>query len=475
VSPTTTDKCNVGKTTIDILPDDVLLTIFFVYKEFYSYNPSWWILSVHVCRRWRHVIFASPLRLDLTIVCYSGTPVKKLLNIWPPFPIAIRYDACAWESFDRQNSVIAALRRHDRVTDIQLTALTSYELMPCFEMMDRPLLALTDLSLEMIEDGDSIVPDNFLGGHAPFLRTLLLKMIAFPALPTLLLSTTQLVTLRLSSIPTIGYISPSVMATCLAALPNLKRLGLEFHSPDIRTDTGEDLVQSNPPLPTRAVLCSLTSFHFEGISQYLEDLLAQIDTPVLQTLSATFHDTITHIPQLLRLTNCTGRLGPPIRALVELDHTKVILKLMPSDGFELAIIYNQLRILSLARVCRELSSLVSRVERLDLQCSRLLLPNVLNRRVWLELYQPFVAVQNLYVSAEVWPEVVRVLRDLIGERTTEVLPELRILFVEKFQKSWDEQESIQSFIAARTLSNHPVVFQQCVASDFKLLSFRGDQ
>jgi hypothetical protein len=461
MSPTTTHMCNVGKTTIDILPDDVLLTIFFVYKEFYAFNPSWWILSIHVCRRWRHVIFASPRRLDLTIVCYSETPVKELLNIWPPFPIAIRFDASACGWVDMENSVIAALQRPDRVTDIQLTAPEIYDLTPCFEMMDRPLLALTDLSLEMTEDDDSIIPDNFLGGYAPSLRTLLLRRITFPALPTLFLSTTQLVTLQLSSIPTIGYMSPRLMAACLAALPNLQQLDLEFHSPGTRVFFGEDLDQgqSSPSLRTRVVLCSLTSFHFKGISQYLDDLLAQIDTPVLQTLSATFNDTSTHIPQLLRLTNCTERLGPPIRAIVKFDHSKVILQLMPSNGLNLAIVYNHLRLLSVARVFREFSSLVSRVERLDLQ-SRLLLLNLLDHSVWLELFRPFVAVQNLYVSAEVWPQVVLVLRDLIGERATEVLPELRIVFVEKFQKSWDEQESIQSFIAARTLSNHPVVFQQ---------------
>jgi hypothetical protein len=329
-------------------------------------------------------------------------------------------------------------------------------------MLDRPLQALTGLSLEMIEDGDSVVPDNFLGGYAPSLRTLLLKMIAFPALPKLLLSTTQLVTLQLSSIPRIGYISPGIMATCLAALPNLKQLGLEFHSPDISADADEDIVQSSPPSPTRAVLCSLTSFHFKGISQYLEDLLAQVDTPVLQTLSATFHDSITHIPQLLRFTDCAGRLSPPIRALVEFDYSKVILKFNLLDGFKLAIICNQLQVSSTARVCRALSHLVSRVERLDLQGNRFLLHSVVSCRTWLEFFQPFVAVQTLYVSAGVWPEVVRVLRDLIGDRATEVLPELCILFVERFQKSCYEQESIQSFIAARTLSNHPVVFQQGV-------------
>jgi hypothetical protein len=331
--------------------------------------------------------------------------------------------------------------------------------------MDRPFVALTDLSLEVDRDDESVLPDDFLGGSAPSLRTLHLKRIAFPAaLPLLLLSTTRLVTLQLHSIPNIGYMSPRLIATCLAGLPNLEQLDLKFLPSD--TDTDEDIIQSRL-LPTPSVLHSLMTFYFEGISQYLEDLLVQIDTPALQTLSSTFHEDFIHIPlQLLPFISCAERLSPPIRAIFKFDfyNYKVHLKFISSDGFKSAIIYkSRNQVLSMVRICREMSPLISRVERLDLQCTFFLLP-IADDESWLQLFQPFITVQNLYLSKHVLPDVVPVLRELIGERTTEVLPELRILFVEEFKKSWDEQESIQSFIAARTLSNRPIVVKQCTAS-----------
>jgi hypothetical protein len=361
-------------------------------------------------------------------------------------------------------NVIAALQRRDRVTEI-LFECSSYELESCFDVMDRPFVALTDISLEVDRDDESVLPDDFLGGSVPSLRTLRLERIAFPALPLLLLSTTQLVTLQLHSIPTIGYMSPGLIATCLAALPNLEQLDLKFLPSDTDT-TDEDIIQPRL-LPTPPVLHTLTSFCFEGISRYLEDLLVRIDTPVLQTLSSTFLDDFIHIPpQLLRFISCAERLSPPIEAIFRFDYHKVHLQFISSDGFKSTIIYKSTeRVLSMARICREMSPLVSQVEDLHLQCTLFLLP-IAGRKSWLQLFQPFIAVQNLYLSKHVWPDVVPALRELIGERTTEVLPELRILFVEKFKKSWNEQESIQSFIAARTLSNRPVVVQQCTASDF---------
>ena len=46
------------------------------------------VTSVHVCSRWRSVIFASPNILDLRPVCGHGTRVE-LTGIWPPLPIII--------------------------------------------------------------------------------------------------------------------------------------------------------------------------------------------------------------------------------------------------------------------------------------------------------------------------------------------------------------------------------------------------
>jgi hypothetical protein len=467
VSATNTDWCNAGETTIDILDDDALLTIFIVYKEVYSSSDlSWWRPLVRVCHRWRRVIFASPLRLNLTIVCTSKTPVNTSLDIWPPFPIAVHYTPR--EPFGEDENVVDALEHRDRVTDIRFKSLTSFELISFFGTMDRPFSALTYVFLESIDD-ESFLPSDFLGESAPSLRTLILERIAFPALPTLLLSTTQLVTLWLSSMSTIGYILPEVMASCLVALPNLKHLGLELRPLDV---DDMDVEEPSPPLSTRGVLRSLISFCFEGVSEYLEDLLAQIDAPILQTMSATFRDDVTDIPQLLRFTNCAGRLSPPIRAMMEFEFWRVILKFMPLDGFELAIICNQSvrQVWSMALVCRELLPVVSRVERLDLYSKHSSRPPSADFIFWLELFQPFIAVQNLFVSINAWPDVTP-LRELIGERTTEVLPELRILFLQNFRPSRGMQESIQSFITARRLSDRPVAIRQCTASDFDPLSF----
>jgi len=78
-------------TTISMLPDNVLLGIFDFYRNHHDYTRRAVCLLVHVCRRWRQIVFASPHRLDLRIVCKSRTPVRKNLGIWPALPILIDY------------------------------------------------------------------------------------------------------------------------------------------------------------------------------------------------------------------------------------------------------------------------------------------------------------------------------------------------------------------------------------------------
>jgi hypothetical protein len=63
-SATTADWSDADRLTIDILPDDALLEIF----DFYLGETEWtnrWHILVHVCRRWRLVVFGSPRRLNL--------------------------------------------------------------------------------------------------------------------------------------------------------------------------------------------------------------------------------------------------------------------------------------------------------------------------------------------------------------------------------------------------------------------------
>jgi hypothetical protein len=456
--PATANGWSVGEATADILPDDILLTIFSLYKEVYSSDLSWWDPLVHVCRRWRQVIFASPLRLNLTLLCTSGTPTSESLDIWPPFPIAIHSTYLDGLGDLINTNVKAALGHRDRVTEIRFDFLRGCNFSSLSRLLS-PFPALTYLSLE----SELIVHSGFvlsLGGSAPSLRTLLLKRIPILDLPKLLRSATQLVTLQLYSVPAYPYIPPVMLATCFAVMPNLRQFGIEIYA---------SYLSDQPPLPTRVVLPSLTSFHFMGSSEYLEELLAQIDAPILQTFSVTFLDLDVHTPQLLRFVNCAERLGPPIRVMAKFDFDTILhLKFMPT-GFELAILCeNSARqISSMAWSCRELLPLLARVERLDLYCDHILLfTESVDPWHWVELFQPFMNLQNLYVSRKMWPQLAPMMQDLTGERAAEVLPQLRTLFLEELEQFEQVWESIGPFIAARRHSDQPVAVKQCIALDF---------
>ena len=196
--------------SIDILPDDILLEVFeFCMDEnqiAISGTKSWQSL-VHVCRRWRCVVFRSPRCLDLRLRCTARTPVRDALDIWPPFPLVVDDIASSTEDMD---NVFAALERWDRVDRIRLREVNRCSLEKVLAAMQEPFPELTFLQLSSNEEQVPIVPDSFLGRSAPRLRFLLLRDIPFPGLPKLLLSATNLVYLDLSNIPHSGYISPDM-------------------------------------------------------------------------------------------------------------------------------------------------------------------------------------------------------------------------------------------------------------------------
>ena len=62
------------------------------------------------------------------------------------------------------------------------------------------------------------------------------------------------------------------MLTALAVLTSLETLDIEFESPRSRPDPKT----RRPPPPTRTFLPALK---FDGVSEYLDDLVARIDAP----------------------------------------------------------------------------------------------------------------------------------------------------------------------------------------------------
>ena len=178
-----------------------------------------------------------------------------MLDIWPHnLPIAV-WDERK-EAIDIDN-IFAALTLHDRIRDLDLTYVEDdpyFGLEEVLEALRRPFPELTRLRLGYGDDTMPVVPDSFLGGSAPRLRSLSLLSIPFPGLPKLLLSATRLVYLNLSNITRSGYISPEAMVTGLSMLSRLEKLVIEFETPQSRTARES---QCSPP-QTRTLLPALT-------------------------------------------------------------------------------------------------------------------------------------------------------------------------------------------------------------------------
>ena len=181
------------------------------------------------------------------------------------------------------DNILAALGHKDRVCGIVFRHISTSLWEEALAAMQVPLPALTRLDLVSEDKAMPVVPDSFLEGPAPRLRSLYMARIPFPGLPRLLSYATDLVDLELYDIPQSGYISPDQMATCLSMLTSLETLRLEFEFPRPR----HIQERARPPPQTRSALPALTYFTFRGVSEYLEDLVAGIDAPFLEELKIT--------------------------------------------------------------------------------------------------------------------------------------------------------------------------------------------
>jgi hypothetical protein len=77
--------------------------------------------------------------------------------------------------------------------------------------------------------------------------------------------------------------------------------------------------------------------------------------------------------------------------------------------------------------------------------------------LWPALLHPFFSVRNLYLSKEFASRILPALQELVGARTTEVLPSLQNIFLEELRpSSIPVQEAIGTIDTARQVSGHPV-------------------
>jgi len=460
--PNCTITARIPRATIGTLPDDVLLEIFDFCRDG---TEDWWHRLVHVCRRWRHIVFESPHRLNLRLLCTEVTPATELLDVWPALPLVITHgmhDNVTPHVEDIDN-IIAALKHNERIREIYIGDIESLHLQTlAAAVMQEPFPALTTLVLWSDDESVPVLPDSFLGGCPPRLQTLQVENIPIPLLQKMCLFSPDLVELSLWKI---SYISPQAMVNCLSALPKLKNFELEFHSPQPRSD------QLPPPLP-RISLPSLTSLRFQGVSEYLEDLVAQIDIPLLDQLSVTFFNQlifdISQLPQFLSRTEKFKLLGQA-NIVFNSRSVKVCLAGKPGTAthgtLDLSILCRKRdwQLSSLAQVCNSFLHSLSTLERLDIRQGLTLplhWPDDMENTQWLELLRPFTTVKKLRLFRHLVPQVAQALAEVPGESLPAVIPVVETISIEDPEPSGHVQEAIGQFVTARQLSGHPVAVQR---------------
>ena len=461
------------RATIEALPDNVLLETFELHlgkddaDEVYSNrNYDGWQTLVHVCHRWRYIVFASPRRLDLRLFCTQQRLVNsKALDNWPALHIVIL--AKDMKSKEDTTNIIAALRHHNRVRKVYYSnGQFQDSFLREFATINEPFPALTSLGLLSFAQNVPVLPDSFLGRSAPRLGSLHLFGIPYPLIGKLLSSTTNLVQLTLWRIPHSGYISPRTIVSCLSMLPMLKFLRLGFRYPRSLAHRAS----RHPPPMTRVIFPNLIILRFGGDIEYLEDMLSQIETPMLnQSDFCFFNRLVFDTPLLEQLMRRTETFMTFHTARVQFLDWAVVVTLSEQEQMDL----NIRQALRLEISCKALDwqiSAVSQVlnrfppslpilESLNIEVSHGDWQGEIEVTQWREFFHPFNSVKGMtLVFGDSIRLIAPAIQELARERATEVLPALQDIFLRTYdwQPSGPVKEAIQQLISTRQLHGHPV-------------------
>ena len=486
----TTNKMVDRLVTINVLPDDALLLIFFFHRRLTipNFPPLWvyweWHELAHVCRRWRRVIFASPRHLKLRLLI-TGKGRRTTFECWPPCPISIWPNTEKEMSLVDDNEVAAALKHSNRIHEIKLEFSTSM-LAKSTAWFENSFPALEFLNLRSFSHEPTVIPNAFLMGGSDGpprrLRKIALSNVSLPH--GLLRANRDLVTLflNINHVGGAGSLSAEALALALAETHLLETLSVYPHTivasyPDQRSAQRSSLTN------TRVNLCALATLEFMGPCEYLEDLVSRIDTPILKHLVASFPQSIFDVPQLSQFISRTNHLTSlPHRTTIGFSssshkglfirhHFMTLESQPPREAFSLTLSISKRWVVSnwiasqVLHICEQLSPFTSSVDRLWISIGMVLDPDTDTER-WLELLGAFRSVQDLHLWCSWWDrapavDMERALEESTKrEMTQEVLPVLRILRMNETRVHECDTHGISAFVDARRRTGRPLVVHE---------------
>ena len=353
-----------------------------------------------------------------------------------------------------------ALRLHDRVYRIDLMFPPSI-LQKVFELLGGHFPIMEHLFLMFSTSSNNnlplTLPKAFLG---PNLRRLSLPRISPPRRLRLLTSTVSLVALELSNIETSSYFRPRLLATRLRSLPQLEELSIGFSIPIPRPSSERELLgEQGAPV----TLPSLKILKFRGVGAYLESLVAQIRTPLLERLNITLFNQIAFaLPHLSYMINITDVFKLP-SAEVGFYRNEVCISTFHSLAripFSLHVRCKPLdwQIDCAAQICHALIPTLSDVQELSLYNKGIpteLGNDAIDGAMWHDLLRTFIGVEQLRIYRGLTGEVSRALQvDGVGTNPS-FLPNLQSICAKDYL--------FTSFINTRKAVGRPVQFQNVYA------------
>jgi len=461
---------------IHILDDDSLLNIFYFCRPVVWEREGvpaprfleggewarerWWYKLVHVCRRWRRLILGSASYLGLSLVCARATPVAGMLSNLPhlsQLPLIIDHLSEVGDiTAESKKRILLVLQHRDRIRRVRLRmSVPNLQKLVVAMDGDFPLLEHLYIMPTVRNNTGITLPATF---QAPRLRHLILENFALPIGSPVLTRAVGLVTLSLNNIPLSSYFHPNDLINRVSSMPQLETLGVQFCSIPTLDVEGLPL---HMPITTHVTLPNLRWFGFMGTGAYLEAILPQIRTPILEKLQITFFHQLA--PPVLHLSQFISSTESLRFRSINLTFYEECFMLWayPHEGanmFAYALCLKvhtcQLdrQVASAAQIFNTLRTPLSTVEYFTLERDTGYHEEA-HRTQWHELLRSLDNLKTLRVLDGLVGELSRCLRLDDMEPPVELLPELKVL---ESTATNNASGAFAPFIDARKNSGHPV-------------------
>ena len=467
---------------IDILDDDSLLNVFYLYRPFVLGEDEdeecglhggcngwdlerWWYKLAHVCQRWRNLILGSSSYLGVCLVCSEGTPVVEMLAHSPPLPLVVDYfhkPEYSDISAEDEEGLTLALEQRNRVRRIRLRmGITNLQKFITAIGGEYPILGHL-IIIPFVKNKGFLLPETF---QAPHLRHLNLCCFALPIRSPLLMSATGLVTLFFEiSNPTTCF-QPSALLQWISYMPRLETLVIYFSF--IVPSRDMDRLLSRIPIIIPVTLPNLRWFWFQGDSAYLEVVARWIITPRLERPQVFFFEQPTFsVPHLMQLMNRTENLKFNAVA-VDFSREQVDAATSFPGNAEIYLYMRvicphlNLQVSSMAQIFKNFSQTFFAVEYLTLSgevhCHSSEEHNEVDRTEWHKLLRSFHNVKILCIKYGFVEEISRCLRPDDGDLPSDLFPELQEL---TYSGCGNADDLFTSFVDARRTAGRPITLDR---------------